>query len=724
MEPGEETIQKPEEGEEGLGFDPKALVLGLLLWYKYIIVLCLFSCLAGVVAGLVFGTQKFDAETVLQYKKVGPAPTSGETTFILTQMNLVKLESNLEELRRRLSLPVAVSVLGSSIDVRIQKNTTLLNIGVTWTDPETAARIANTIRDVFLEQGRRTRKTEAQKSLDTSEGRLVEVRAKLVTAEQKLASFTQENNVVDLDKEAQWYLEQLTSLDMLVQQAKVEKQTIDLQVANLDRIISELNARVAAEKKNAASVDNLGDLNIKVERLRDAIHQDKQYRAGIAELNQSQQEYEKAKLLFQKRLIAAADVEKAKNAYERQKALTIDTEQTKAWKAEVERLNKQVIPQKGAEGPSGPLLREMMLKSFSLSLEEVGVSDKVKSMEEARQKAKEKLNSLPRLQREFAFLTREVSALESEKKTIEENAAQIRQLVESNEYDFTVISDARPSPMPVKSTRKLLAAGTAGFMFGIGMMLILLLEITDTSIRSGHDLTAKLGIPVLTVLPHDTSGRDLFPGEADSPFMERFRILAHRVRAAVPKPGAIILVVSARHGEGRTLVASSIAACLGRMDERVLVLDAQVRDIRTDVDLKRFLPGDRVITNGLGEYLSFNVSEAAEAVVPSNLPGVSCVPRVGAAVIPDLLASNRMKEMLAELRKTYSVLIIDAPPIMPYVDADVLAKQADAAILVVKSRFCRAGIMKKAVKRIEDTGLPILGAVFTGYHKIFGEEEY
>jgi len=708
--------------EEGLGFDLFALIKGFRLRIKFIVAIIILSILSGVVCAYVFGKKSYRSETILRYRKVGPGPVMGETNFILTQLNMIKLSSNLEKVREKLDLNATISAIGHAVSASLQRNTSLITIQSIWDDPAIVASLTNCIRDVFLENSLRTRQQEAGKKLADLQGRLDTVRAELLQAEYNLKEFTTTNKVVDLNKEAQWYLEQMINLDMLYEQARIEEKTVSLQLENLGQIIENLKSRVVEEASNNKSMENIGALNIKIGRLKESIHEDKTHRAATLELSQKKAEYERAQELFKKKLIAAAEVEKAKTAYEKQRAFAVDTEQTKAWKKEADQLKKIVLPDQGKEGPSGEILRAMMLKSFDLDLTAVAVKDKVLHFEQTRDRVKEKLDQLPFLQSQHVILSREVAAGEQEKKTLESELADIRSQFESNEHDFTVISDARVPVYPYRSNRRTIAAGVSVTLFMFLFSLLLLTELLNTSIRSEKDLELKLGLKVLGVLTTFAGdNKDLFPISEKPAFIEEFRIIANQIRSELSGKGARLLVVSADAEEGKTMVASNIANCLGRTDEKILLLDAQVREVVTGVSIIDFIEPAAKSSGvaGLGEYLSFKTAEVNEIIFPTIMPRVSCIPRAGSAVIPDLLNSNRMRELVEELSSDYSLIIIDSPAMLKFVDADILATMADAVLFVVRSGICRKSDLLKALQRLEKTKTPVIGAILTDVNQVY-----
>jgi Mrp family chromosome partitioning ATPase len=151
--------------------------------------------------------------------------------------------------------------------------------------------------------------------------------------------------------------------------------------------------------------------------------------------------------------------------------------------------------------------------------------------------------------------------------------------------------------------------------------------------------------------------------------------------------------------------------CFGRRDERVLLIDAQVRSQEGGWEVRDLIPYKETWLKGLGEYLSFETHRVTDVIWPSRLAGVECLPRVGEAVIPDLLGTNRMDELLKDVSRRYSLVLIDGPPVFPYVDADLLAKWSDGILLVVGSDKARLPAVKKAVARLQESGVPIVGVI-------------
>jgi Mrp family chromosome partitioning ATPase/uncharacterized protein involved in exopolysaccharide biosynthesis len=705
----------------GLPFEPLTLLIGLLRRWKIFAIFFVLSIPLGALAGVSFGTRIWEAETVMLYNPRDLGKDSIlQTPPLETQLNMVKIPSNLEEVREKLKLPTSLKALGRACEVYVQRKTSLFFIKTQWDDAQKVAAIANTLRDVFINQQLELLKDAAATELRGLEARFKNVTDHLKKADQTLQKFISENKIVDLDLEIKWNLEQLTSLELLLSNARVDKETLELQKVSLEKRIEAMAAQEAKEKAAAAQTTDLADLNIRIERLRRAIHDDKVQRSDTADLVKYEQAFKRAETLYEKGLISKAEYEEIRADYEKAQVNALDTEQIMEWKRQLNLLEKMVIPEKASFKPeAGGMLQDMQLKALSMELEAVSLTQKVSHLDQERNRVKARLSVLTDLQRQYSELLREVTARETERKDLEKTLSQIRRVYESNTSDFTVISEAQVPLFRYKSNRKLISVVVAFLVNMIGLTLILGLELFDTTIKSGAELSQRFSLPVLGVLPHEKDSGRLFPGEMEFPLIEPFRIISHRILRYVPQNGARLMIVSAQAGEGKTMVAANLAAVLGRQDRRVLLVDAQVRAEENDRDLRYLISEKDQPLLGLGEYLSFQADHVKDIIWPTVLPGVECIPHVEQAVIPDLLASNRMREMLEETSKTFSMIMIDSPAANPYVDAELVAGLSDAILFVVRSRTCPASLLKKEIERISGSGTPIIGFILNDVDKLY-----
>ena len=803
----------------GLPFDPRALAVGVWRRRALPVVLTLLAVPAGLLAGLLAGQKTYRADTVLLFTPAGEG--DGASTSLQTHVSLVKVRRHLEETSRRLKLGVSPEALSSAVVVGAPKNTDLMVLTARSSSAAASAAIANTLRDVFLESMRATRREEAKDRIRELEQRLVDVSARLSQADAAFSAFVQAKSIVDLDKETGSYLQEAMSLEVLYQRALGEQASIDQQNAELEKAIGDLKKKVVQEQKAAGG--DLNSLNIRIGRLRSAIEEDKRTRAAMAEMAEAQIEMEKLKRLWEQGLVAELAYQKSVAAFENRKALATDTDQIREWKAELGRLDQGVIPSGGKETASSVILREVMLKSLDLQLEKTAASERARRLDEARQESRRRLDKIPGLQKDIASLQRDVAARDGEKRAIEESLGRLRTSLDSGATGFAVVSEAQRPAQPESSNRRALLVLTVLAGLGLGLGLAVAGELKDPTVRSAAEARQRLKAPLLGVVPLLPQGAALLPDRGDSPLAEPFRRVALRLRRRAPGRGVRLLVLGPRPGEGATFVAAWLAAALGRQDERVLLIDAQLREgegtglrqlaVATDpLDGGRVLPasvetaidrrarqalawgGERVaaaaerlprrlrrrdepgraeekvkaglatlrsgsarVTGnagtfagwvkeqvdsrlpsasgrlrladlvlggegsgpGLGGYLTYEAASLGEVSRPAHAAGVICVttdapPRGG-----DALGSLRMRELLEEASQRYSLVLVDAPPVLPWADAEALAPFVDGAVAVVRAGSTPASLARAGLAALERAGVPLVGVVLNGVDRAY-----
>lgn len=225
----------------------------------------------------------------------------------------------------------------------------------------------------------------------------------------------------------------------------------------------------------------------------------------------------------------------------------------------------------------------------------------------------------------------------------------------------------------------LLTLATSLFVgFGLGAGIALLLASLDTKLRAGHD--DLLPVPVMVKVPQaqePPKTMPLGPGLAEPIVADAFAALGARLMLdrSSPERAHVILVTSALPSEGKSSVASNVAAALAQSGRRVVLVDADMRRPTQDVvfPVLQGRPGlSQIITGAVG------VEQALTLVAP-NLAAIASGPRqVNAS---SLLASLSCRELLDRLSTICDALVIDAPPVLPVNDALALAPAASQVLL-------------------------------------------
>ncbi len=641
------------EGESSLPIDPVGLFLRIRARWLWLLLAIVASVAIASAVSLRLGTRIYSAETLLLYR---PVKGNTDSLNLQTQLSLIKTQANLAETRKRLGLKTNLESLGRDFEVKLQRNTDLLALQARDSDPKLAAAKAKTLRDVFLEQQDTARKAKLKNTLVDQEKRLQKVQNDLKQSEITLETFTLKNHIIDLDKQAQWYLEQVTNLQVLYEQAKVERSSVRLQASNIDRIISDLKARIEREKKENANMANLGDLNIQAQRLRDELHDDKQQRSGTALLKQKKLEYERAVRLRERGLISQSELDKDLAAYESQKALTVDTPQTKEWKTQIDAINAMAVPKGNTVTASGTVLQQVTLKSFDLQLSLVTQDQKVSRLEGAIRTAQARLDQIPKLQQTFQALTREVATRAAEKSNLEGLLGETRRAFESKGNDFTVASEASVPLTPTETTRRKFFV--LGFLLlgGASTLGILALCLLDDKLLTPKELSLALGgAPVGQTFAS--------PRPLDGAFLSR------QLRRHLPRSKASLAIVSATAGEGKSQLMAELGKAWGEQGERLATIDLQTSS-----------------QNGQLPQL------------PQGWSGTHWHPSGQSAVSLSQLSAEQLKPWLQGLHEHFSLVLLEAPAAETGVAADLLAASCDQVLVVARARRTQ----KKAVALLKE----------------------
>ena len=660
------STDEPTEASEtseggGLPFDLLTILVGLWQRKLWIVAGALISLAAGFGAGRLLGSREYQAETILLYKPA--AARAGEAAPSLsTQVNMVKIQENIEEVRKRLRLKSTLQRLAAAVQVRVQRDSDLMTIDVTWQDPREAAAIANTLRDVFLE-------------------------SQIVLR----------------------YRKELKAVEALHAQAQNDKNSLAQQAENVERILSRL--RSAEPKKQPR--DSLGDINLKFRRLRDAITDDKDNRANTAELEGKQAAYERAQAAWSRGLIAEVEYLKAKMEYERVKAIAVDTPQIASWKEEIKSLDKVMIPEDTAAPTANHVLDELMVKGIGVELEAANVSEKLERLKASRDRL-QRILANPALARQ----SRTETAGESQNGAQKVESGPGARSDELDTSDFVTLTKASTPLIPTKSNRTLIALALAFLGSAAVFAVVLGLELLRNSIRSPAEATAKLKLPVLGALPESFALSVASADARQSADVERLRVLSRTLRSQVSGKGVKILIASALAGEESSSVAASLAVFLGRQDENVFLVQAHTRTLGdTPYPPELLIEPER--RDGLGDYLLSETNALNGFVRTTACPGVELLGQSQIAADPELLGSQRMRRLLEEASSRYTAVLLDAPPVLPYVDTSALARWCDCAVLVVKARTSPTSAIKEALARFKTAGIPVAGVIVSNVEPIF-----
>lgn len=291
-----------------------------------------------------------------------------------------------------------------------------------------------------------------------------------------------------------------------------------------------------------------------------------------------------------------------------------------------------------------------------------------------------------------------------------------------------VVDPALPPPAPVRPKKKQnIAMGLLGGL-AVGVILALLAEVLDSSVKSPEDIERLISVPTLAVIPKALSdgakgswrkrGRDQ---EAESkpaveltvlkkpgsPLAESYRTLRTAILLSTPRhPPQVLLVTSSHPNEGKSCTSLNLALTLAQRGGRVALIDGDLRK-----------PGVAALlglANGKGLSSVLTGAHALEEAMQNldTLPNLTILPGGPRPPNPaDLLSSPGMKELLAVLRERFDHVVVDSPPVLLVTDATILSTFVDGVVVVVESGVTLRSTILRAHKVLGSAGGKILGVV-------------
>ncbi|MCF7942566.1 MAG: AAA family ATPase [Spirochaetia bacterium] len=724
-------------------------LLKALLRKKWWILLCILLAGAlGVGAALQLGTQSFEAVTVLYYQPVtsslsdqfmvsqstgagtslsyqqGSQLTKREdsTISLSTLVNMVEITPNFERLRTELDLPMTFEQLGSSISVSTARNTNLMLIKASSSDREKAALIANKIRDVFLDSIQTITMGELREQMNNLDVQLAVVGQEIEMSTTEFREFLQLYDLEDVDLENTPYAQQLLSASMELEKNTSLVRVYTMEIEKINQIIADTNKLMANESESTGNSLTQDDVVVQIKVLQDQIGELRTSEVNSLMIQQEEDLYRIAQEEYANGVIGRAELTTAQYRYEIAVAQYAGTTDIDFIRNQIELLRNTDVVGYGESLSYATYLKDLRLKRVDAELRLLAANEAYETSMRLVTSLEQALEGYPEKLQQYTTLKGKIASLRAEQRGLEKMQAQTKIALDQGYSDFMIISDALPPVYPVGSNKKIIAIAVAFLVFTTGFLIIFLLVFFEKRLRSPGEAAIKIRQRITTVLPAYRRRDEVFPGEQrESIFIEQFRQLARTVRSKYHEPGAAFLIASTVSGEEKTLVTINLAAVLGRQDERVLILDGQVRKTTADTKYSEIMFPEDVSDErfGLGEYLSYMASDLDEIVYHTVLSGVDLIPIKHDAIIPDLLQSARMRELVEELKSHYSVILIEAPPVESSVDAEILAQYCDAVVYVVAGKGAAASRIRASIKRIKTTSADLCAVVLTGIQKDF-----
>jgi len=264
----------------------------------------------------------------------------------------------------------------------------------------------------------------------------------------------------------------------------------------------------------------------------------------------------------------------------------------------------------------------------------------------------------------------------------------------------------RAEPSNVPASPRILLNMALGVVVGLGFAigLAFFIEYLDTSVKTMDEVESLLQVPVLSVIP---TGISLLIWENDShPDAEAYRIMRTNIEFNRKSPSAsTITVVSGGAGEGKSTTINNLAYTFAKGGYSTLIVDT---DLRRPSQHSLFRVENK---KGLSDFLTQDIplEDVVHSTHIENLYLMTSgeMPRDALGV----LNSQRMLDLIKDVKCRFDIAFFDAPPILGVSDASVLSSEMDLTIIVVQHRRFPKSMLQRVKQAVENVGGKILGVV-------------
>ncbi|MBW8016566.1 MAG: polysaccharide biosynthesis tyrosine autokinase [Planctomycetes bacterium] len=283
------------------------------------------------------------------------------------------------------------------------------------------------------------------------------------------------------------------------------------------------------------------------------------------------------------------------------------------------------------------------------------------------------------------------------------------------------------------SSPKLLIFLPGGFLLGfmIGIGLAFAVELLNDLLRSPSEVIKHMRAPLLGTICHRSEDRtvkrlNLYHVVREAPYSimsEAYR----QFRTSLTLSGSgtshkTLLVTSGNPGDGKTTVAVNTAYTFVADGKRVLLIDTNFRKPATTVLFERRKSDGTELEHpdfGLSNYLMDQCSKDS-VIRSSELDGFDIIDSGPLPLNPsELLASDKMIELIKTVRQQYDYVIIDGPPLLVS-EAKILASEVDGTILVFNAEQTKRGAAQRALRELKEVNANVLGTILVGVKSMKG----
>lgn len=546
-------------------------------------------------------------------------------------------------------------------------------------NPVKAQKVLEALQVVYQDFNKEQQKERLSKGLAFVNERIPKIKQQVSDSEKKLKRFRKRYNVLDPQVQSTMLLESIAEIKKQLDTTTAQLQDVEARYSNLEQKIaaSPKNALVSSRLSQSTRYQSLLD---EIQKTELALAQERQRFTNNSPTVQKLLEQRQSQIALLRQEAARSLGDKANIN------LPEDTTQALLTKGQLAEIDVNLVED-----------------LIELQTEVLGLRANQQSLRQSEIQLRLELNSYPALIAEYNRLLPEI---EAKRKTLEQLMEVQESLVlkvAQGGFDWQILEEPELGIKTRKYRQLILLAGAITGPT-LGIVIALILEIFSDTIYTSRELTKYTGLPLLGKVPKLSSPHQRkkllslpfgkwrlskqqmletpYPSFPEAivylPSHEMLDMAYQNIQILKYPPNCrSLMITSALAGEGKSTSTLGLAVSAARMHQRVLVIDANLRNPCLHSILE--LSNDWGLSLLLLEETNSSVLDYVQPVHPA-------IDVLTAGPIPDdtvkLLSSGRMREVLEIFTESYDLVLIDASSILDTVDARILASLCDGIIMV------------------------------------------
>ncbi len=610
------------------------------LWFAVVFLLTAFGTLFYL---LFFAKPTYEASAQLIVQTSQPAisiPSAvtqiigigglglGQSADVQTEIELIKNPQNIEKLINQLNLmdlfkgkkqvlpeDVVKTISEKWLKIENVKNTRVIQVSVEHEDPQMAAKIVNSLIEIYLDMRSRMTVNEYSARADFIERQLPRIEQELKDVEDKLRKFKEENQIYSLSDQAAKLVEGIAQFDAKAYETKVSIEQTKTGIKAAEDMLKKVDQKIISSETIST--------NPVVQQLRAKLVD---LQVELSALLQTYSESDRRVVSLKKQIEETQDL--------------LQKEISKVISAEIQTINPAY----------SELYTAWILKQTELQVQQATLA----AVEKIRDEYLKKVSVVPSIEQKLFELERERQAKQTTYLALLSQYEQAKIGAAGTVDNVRIVSNANVPSRPSKPNKMLtLAIGGALGIF-LGILAVFIREATDKKFRAVDELQRVFPrTPILGTVSHSKDVEDedfLVTFECNTEkICEDFK---HLAATLLDEPAKILGFTSSEEKEGKTFIACNLAYVFSKMSQKTLLIDMNPRSPIISKVFSLQNNGDiRDLINGKSSQETIAKFSDNLHILPLNEKDSW------------FLSSQKLPGCMKELAEVYDRIVVDMPPL-------------------------------------------------------------